>query len=1368
MLKYLKYLLIILSIRATVKEEFSGKKIIFPYKSEISEICENGNLLNIQKIIENQIFSYFNNSSGILGFQKNFEDHKKKMIDYLEKLKKIGENFTEEKLLKKSENFIKSKILKISEFLEIFLSCEKKNDEIFIRKYLYEKKKIFEKDLFGKIFDLEFIKETKNYLKNFLEEKIPKEIFFEDDFCELLKKIPELIKLYINPENEKFLSFLKIEEKKKIEYIFKNFLNFDKDELKCYEGGNYEFIGEILNNFFTKREISYFFEKNKEEINSEIFENFFDLNFSKNAKTIFLFDKIFLEMNYYMLDFDLENFKNYKKKNFHFSLEFFSYLKNLEKILIEEEKIKKYSEDMENSKNEKLFEILYKPDEKKIEIGKNLKINENFHKMEISKIIEIIYKLYIFARLKNMIPKNFEEKPRKINKILLNIILTENFENHENFENLKNEINLNFEEIRKNLLLIISYLTLPKYLQKISDLENFEKKNIKKIIEVSENFGNFTDLRFLVKKYEILNYNKNNLFTYFNILDQNYITDFFNSENEIENFDDFLEKKISKEKIQKLNFLVIYKNLLIKLEKTDFKRKSIVMKNRDSEKKLDMKNEMKFRNSVNFGNSENLKKSEIMKKINFEKYENFLISFILDKIGFFMDNKKKTKIWKKLSLEILLNLEKTKNSSFLLWEKINLKLVKILKEKIFFNKGFLKLMEISFLEKSDFFENFIEFEKPKKFNFLKKDEISKNIENLKNLEISKKMKNLKFDKEAIKNKILLKEKIWNQKYLLECDKTLFLILNLKKKNLQNSNFSNFANLEKMEKFYENSILRSPLFFDKFYSFLYFFEISKIFDLFSKIKISNFQQKKLFSEIFRNIYKLILDIREKINYKIQNPINYTIKKIENCIIYISENLPEKKECSLSYKNYNKIYWFFKFFKFLKSDQNSENSKNDFFLDFSKNLENGNFIETAPFVIFITNSEFLENMENLCEDFEDFQICVEFYMFRDFKIDLKYYGFLFSKFFEKIFEKYFKFFFEKKIILWNFLESVLRYDKNIFERFLITKDLNLKNKKIFYDFLKIDENDEIWFLDYLQKNFEIKNPKFLKFEKTVDFILKKNLEKKFLNSEVNFEFGKLREKSEIFHFRNLSLFLHFGGNLENYKKILKIVKNQGFLILLFKNEEIFFENDFISKILDLKLFLNDKKKNSKILFDFVKKNNLEILNNNVTIFLKKEKISKNLILLKNFFEFQKKNFVEKKKIFENPIRVNFLKSREFIDVNFEEENFEKEDNFEKNEILERIEKNETNYLIMEKIQNLLEIQKNENFQNLKKIENLKNLKKIEIFEKNNLDKIDWINKIHLSERGGLINNMEIWSFIHDNFNSENKLVLSVEKENLDFLE
>merc|ERR1711976_382574 len=79
------------------------------------------------------------------------------------------------------------------------------------------------------------------------------------------------------------------------------------------------------------------------------------------------------------------------------------------------------------------------------------------------------------------------------------------------------------------------------------------------------------------------------------------------------------------------------------------------------------------------------------------------------------------------------------------------------------------------------------------------------------------------------------------------------------------------------------------------------------------------------------------------------------------------------------------------------------------------------------------------------------------------------------------------------------------------------------------------------------------KYKKLYQTIQYIYEENILKEYLFDIEKFEYNGHSDKRQVFHFRNIGMFLYFGQTIQNYTKLVEIIKNQGWLILLFKNGE-----------------------------------------------------------------------------------------------------------------------------------------------------------------------------------------------------------------------
>ena len=1136
----------------------------FPYEEEFDDICDKEIPLEIDEYVNHYTFREFNqnlqesNTLQIDNMIFEYTTHLENLKAYVAKLEEIkAADIVDSNLSNSSETFVITKIFKIASEISLVIGGAQQTPAFPKSHEVYGQKNL---NFFLKKFEYLFNSDNNKFMyqsRAFVENQIDSDTenvgnyYFDQELCNLLDLIIPVVKFYLQKDSEDKYVIDGLDEKKSdlVKQFFREYFQMKRTNLTCsHEGG---FLQEFLNLFFSPEEVTLLLEDKKlNNITGPKFNTNMVQKDNSSSFNIYKMDKNFIDIKKNIFSLDLPTIRQYTEHPSHFSYPFMLFLDNLYVRVYDSVDPE---DDSTNAKENKAQTAL--------------------------RLTRLIYKLYIYARNIDLIDKDFPKETEPILKVLLELIMGPTFKKTENpddeFEPNLEEVNTTKQEIRNNFLPLLPLLNgedpeedvLDQELEQKSPLKrspSYIDKNGPAIFDILKNFGQISDINILMNNHNIPSrmqddIRKNNVSIVLADIGEAFQKKFKNkkdddkteSSNEIDESeedseDDALPASKEDEEIENLIKVVVVN----KRPKKTMATRGIP--NRPIERE----------DTENVG---------IIEKT--------LVDQLVDKIETNTNDPVKEKKWRKFILKFITKLNQKIEVDQDIWFNINNKLLNIMKQSIHSVDGFFKLFEWALSRKESFFPSFKE-----NFDYGDDQELQE-----------------------------YQQQINNEKYVFNVDNVLFVILAKEKQHNkqmemidQNEQthttawFTKFHNLSYSE-FLNQHILRGPFFFDRFHSFEFFFEVVDIFKLFDNITVKSSEEQDRYGEIFLNLYRFILDVREDISEEGKDaPLDYIVYLLKDCLNYtFLRETPSKfdrsmKFCTQSYRNYAEIIWFIKYYGYSINDEEltdqyaieefwslkEEDVKTRFFL-----------VETSPFIIYI-NKITTNHLNILCEHNASEQICLESNMYVNAIDNLSNSSYNFESFDRVVFEPFKAQMGEKKYVLWNVLETVHRYDKNTFQKFLVSFDRDNKNNEKTLDFirfLQIEENDHNWLINYMKYNFALYTLKYRALERAVRWVFDNNQLQKYLFDVHLFNYHGATDEHQVFHFRNIGIFLYFAHSAANYEKLSRYISQQGWLILLFKNGD-YEEHD---KLLNLSqeihwVDLSEEKAdedNAEILFKFL---------------------------------------------------------------------------------------------------------------------------------------------------------------------------------------
>lgn len=1071
---------------------------LFPYEEEPEDICDKDVLLNIEDYINHFTFREFHNNIQIQNiFQPtnmitSFQTHFEAVQNYLKQLKQIKEaDIKEPNLTTSSQSFVIIKMFKIVKeivqsmgaqerspaFPPTHQSYGQKNLSFFMNKLGY----IFNKD------EVNYMTQVRGFVDNHvkLDNQAVGNYYFDQQYCQLLNLIVPVVNFYLQKDSKGYvIDKIQPEKKELLEQFFVEYFKVGRKNLSCAEN---EFMRSFLLIFLIPREVDLVLqteENDLERFNNKKFKDDIVKHGETPALNIYTMDRNFIDIHRYIYSLTLKTIRQYKEHPHHFSMEFIKFLDRNLYLRIRQSIVTRL--DGTNGEEEK----------------------DN----GAYRLTKLIYKLYIYARLINHIPKTFTTEPIPILKKLLEIIMDRNkFKKgtpEEEFDPELDQVNTTKQDIRNDFLPLINILNddLPEFgvlPGTKEDEPTYIDQHFPEIYPILKDWGQITDINNLLDTHPNIPEKQKK-----NIVKQT-IT------GKLMDIDDEIVKKLNRKK----------DNDKTESESDEYEDEIEMLKNAVTQTKT-----VKGHPPV-------------------KETDNDLVIQMVDKLEANENDPEKEIQWRKFILKFLMKVGKEGQINDSLWLNINTRLFTILKQRIHSVDGFFRLIEWALSRKTTFFPEF-----PNRFELENKEE-----------------------EKAYEDYLI---QVNNQKYVFNVDNVLFAILAKEKKSkkkmeeLEESQKAHttqwFAKMGEISynDFFENKILRSPLFFDRFRSFEFFFEVVDVFTLFDNLTVTSAEEQDRYGEIFLNMYRFILDVREGIDAAaLKDPMEFVLMILDECIEYTfgreepSRFDEDNRYCTQSYRNYMEITWFLKYFNYAKNeeDMNDPTSIEAFWEIVKKDEEIEEdklfLVETSPFIIFM-NKMNDNSMHILCEEHTEEQICLEYTMFQTAVANLSSSSYNFEKFNQVVFKTRQRELKGRKYILWNVLEAIHRYDKITFQKFLVSFDRNDKNNDKTLDFIKfleIEKKDEDWFARYMKFNFAYYSLSNKSLETAIDYVFETRQLKKFLFDVHEFNYHGASDEHQIFHFRNIGLFLYFAHTTENYRQLAEYIKKQGWLVLLFKNGE-----------------------------------------------------------------------------------------------------------------------------------------------------------------------------------------------------------------------
>ena len=1098
---------------------------IFPYSVELDDICDKTVLTEITQYIDHYTFREFHthmkasNDLDVNQMITSYNAHVAELVKYVQELQNIqAEDIIQDRLERSSEGYVITKIFRIAVEVSKIISGSAPESPLFpeeVMEFGNRRKEFFLKKLefFFNKSPQNFLTEVKIFTFNEGEKEREGEVYFNGELCRMLDYVIPVVQFYLSKVDESnyVIDQLADKDREMLIEFFQNFFAYNRENLTC---DSENFVKEFLELFFEGEDLRILLEDIPlPNIDNNAFLTNLTTDDDTVAKNIHKMDKNFMDIKKKLYRLDLPTIKEYKEHPHHYSQQFIQYL---DEVYV------------------KIYDI-YKGD------GITDAINmEKKAKHTALRLTRLLYKLYIYARAidvpdEEKIGKDFPKEKEPILEFLLKLIMGPVFQinklNNDDDETLGN-VNLTKQDVRNDFIALIPILNEEEPETGVLDFEKqleddlpelkprrktFVDKNAIKVFDVLKNFGQISNLNKLMKGHVLPeelqdNIRKNTVNIALTKVDDK-ITGKFNNRKPRSGSEESNEDSEMSSEIDDLVNIVVVK-----------KRKP--------------------KNTAVRSINPNFKKTESSEEA--DEIEDTLVDQLVDKIETNVNDPETEKHWRKFILKFVTKLNVQKNIGEHMWFKINSKLLNIMKQRIHSVDGFFKLFEwaLSRGNSHSFFPDY-------KDNFHVQDP----------------------EEEA-----LYKEQIQNEKMVSMIDNVLFVVM--AKETETGKDIEDLQESEKphttawFQKFHGKSytnflnenILNGPFFYDRFHSFEFFFEVVDIFRAFDNVSVSTAEERDRYGEIFLNLYKFVLDVREELNESLEDdPIEFLLYMLDECVVssYGREEPSkfdvENKFCNQSYKNYMEIIWFLKYYSYEKNDENENLKEIEAF--WTLPIDGMFLVETSPFVIYMNKAGNREMMMNLCTFKNkiggDMQLCLEYEMFQLALETLSGSGYSFSTFNSKVFEPYKVRLDDRKYILWNVLEAVHRYDKNTFQTFLVSFDRDDNDHKKTTDlikFLEIDEKtDDIWFIYYMKYNFGLYTVQYRALEHAVEFVYENDLLEKYLFDLHKFNYHGYSDEHQVFHFRNIGIFLYFAHSNENYEKLAHYIRKQGWLILLFKNGE-----------------------------------------------------------------------------------------------------------------------------------------------------------------------------------------------------------------------
>lgn len=1086
---------------------------VFPYDVELDDICDKSVLLEISEYIDHYTFREFHThlkSSNELDVQNmitSYNEHVAVLSNYVKELESIQkEDIIKDRLERSSEGYVITKIFRIAMEISKVISGSSPDMPLFpedVVTFGNKRKEFFLKKLefFFNKNPVNFMTETKIFtVKENEKNEGENSMYFEGELCRLLDFVIPVVQFYLSKSDNQYV-IDQIAEKDRVLLIefFQNFFAYNRETLSC---NSENFVKDFLKLFFQGEDLRLLLEDLPlPNIDNNDFLTNLTTDDDTVAKNIHKMDKNFMDVKKKLYRLDLPTIKEYIEHPHHYSQQFIKYL---DEVYV------------------KIFDI-YKGD------GTD-KINmEKKAKHTALRLTRLLYKLYIYARAIDVpedekIGKDFSKEKEPILEFLLKLIMGKTFqitnEPEDETDDVLRDVNLTKQEVRNDFLALIPILNEEEPETEVLDFnkqldddtpeikprrKTFVDKNARKVFDVLKNFGQISDLNKLMKGHVLPDDLQDNL-----------------RKNTVNVALTKIDDKFANRKP---------KDLSENSEEIDDLVNIVVVKKR------------KPKNTATRSIRPNFKSSSEEEDLG--EIEDNLVDQLVDKIESNIDEPQQEKYWRKFILKFVTKLDVKKQIGDQMWFKINSKLLNIMKQRIHPVDGFFKLFEwaLSRGNSQSFFPDYKE-------NF--------HVQNPEEEE-------------------LYKTQIKNQKMVSMIDNVLFVVM-----AKETETGKNIEDLEESEKphttawfqkfhgksyttFLNENILNGPFFYDRFHSFEFFFEVVDIFRAFDNVSVSTAEERDRYGEIFLNLYKFVLDVREELNESLEDdPVEFLLYMLDECLVSSygrdgpSQFDVDNKFCNQSYKNYMEIIWFLKYYSYEKNDEHDNEDEIEAFWNLP--VEDMFLVETSPFVIYMNKGGNKERMLTLCsykgEEEQHMQLCLEYEMFQMALETLASSGYSFKTFNDKVFEPYRAKIDDRKYILWNVLEAIHRYDKNTFQSFLVSFDRDDNDHKSTLDlisFLEITEDDDDWFINYMKYNFGLYTVQYRALEHAVEFVYENNLLEKYLFDLQKFNYHGYSDEHQVFHFRNIGIFLYFAHTDENYQKLAHYIRKQGWLVLLFKNGE-----------------------------------------------------------------------------------------------------------------------------------------------------------------------------------------------------------------------
>ncbi len=308
-----------------------------------------------------------------------------------------------------------------------------------------------------------------------------------------------------------------------------------------------------------------------------------------------------------------------------------------------------------------------------------------------------------------------------------------------------------------------------------------------------------------------------------------------------------------------------------------------------------------------------------------------------------------------------------------------------------------------------------------------------------------------------------------------------------------------------------------------------------------------------------MYHFLLDIRIFLPNETDYPIKTAIRMLDECIAftrdkdYASRLNIDKIYCTKSHKEYMQIYWFLKYFEYTQGEKNNFFKGN--YLD-ENNLEQDIFIETSPFLIYMNSSVEKEySLQEICKGHLDQQICLENKMYDAIKKKINDGKNRFSDIYNYVFMDNQEELEDRKYIIWNVFETLYRENIYDFQDMFHSYEKEGILDQIGEDIRKrtqIGEEDNKWINKYIRYNFATHGHKYNYIREAVQTVYDSGKLHDYLYGVQTYKYNQ-NEKKQVFHLKNVGMFLYFGHTDERYTKLVKEIWKNGWLIFLFKKGE-----------------------------------------------------------------------------------------------------------------------------------------------------------------------------------------------------------------------